>query len=82
MGKDVDGGNVGGENKQALLALTERLDDLLDAALELASLGRALDGLEHLFGQLLASKRRRDGRDGVEGDLELLAMSAMIPCAE
>jgi len=39
MGKDVDGGDVGGEEKKSLLSFTEGLDDLLDSSLELTSLG-------------------------------------------
>lgn len=72
MGENVDGGDVGREEEKALLALSESLDDLLNTALELASLGGALDGLEELLRELLVGKGDGDRRDGVEGDLELL----------
>lgn len=68
----VDGGDVGRKEEETLLALPERLDDLLDTALELARLTRALDGLEELLGELLVREGDGDRRDGVEGDLELL----------
>lgn len=72
MREHVDGGDVGRKEKETLLALPERLDDLLDTALELARLTRALDGLEELLGELLVREGDGDRRDGVEGDLELL----------
>lgn len=72
MGENVDGGDVGREEEEALLALAESLDDLLDTALELASLGSTLDSLEELLRQLLVGEGDGDRRDGVEGDLELL----------
>lgn len=79
MGEHVDGGDVGREKEKALLALPERLDNLLDTALELARLARTLDGLEQLLGELLVREGDGDRGDGVEGDLELLNGQLHIP---
>lgn len=39
MRENINGSDVGSKEKETLLALSERLDNLLDSSLELSSLG-------------------------------------------
>lgn len=72
MGENIDRGNVGSEDKETLLSLTKSLDDLLDTTFKLTGLGCALDRLEDLLGELLASEGSSNGSDSVKRYLKLL----------
>jgi hypothetical protein len=68
---DIHGRNVAREQQETLFALSQRLDDFLDAALELARLGRLFCGPKQLLLEFALCEGVGDGRDGIGGDVEL-----------
>jgi hypothetical protein len=62
--------NVARQQQQTLFALSQSLDDLLDAALELAGLGSLFGSAEQLLLEFALGERVGDGGDGVCGDVE------------
>jgi hypothetical protein len=70
MTDNVQRGDIGGQDEQTLFALSERLDHLFDAALELTCLGGLFDQAEEAAGELGWGERGGDGQDGVCWDVE------------
>ena len=72
--------DIAREQQQALFALAQRLDDLLDTALELAGFRGLFGGPEQLFLEFALCEGVGDGGDGVGRDVKFglgISMSVM-----